>query len=228
MDVLREKIPRLAAKSAPCRKMRPNFPACRPRRRRAGRGALYFHSFCPGRCLYCSFVSQNTEREGKLLASYLPLLHKELYLLKDTIEKLSLSLNCVYIGGGTPTALLDEDFEALLELVSALFLPPSVRSLPWRAGGRTPSRKKARGHEKIRGLPHQHQPQTMNDETLRRIGRRHTAEDVKRAFSLSRDMGFDNINADLIAGLPGKAFRISKIPSMKSFCFRRKISPCIS
>ena len=126
--------------------------------------------FCPTRCAYCSFVSQDVEHAKKLVAPYFDLLLVELEKTAQVADGLGLSLRSVYIGGGTPNTITEEKLAALKE--------------------------QGVGRISIN-------PQSLSDQVLRNIGRRHTAQDVLDAFALAKEAGFTNINADLIVGLPG-------------------------
>lgn len=160
--------------------------------------------FCPSRCHYCSFVSQAVEREGHLLAPYLEKLEEELAETKNVAAACGLKLETVYLGGGTPTVLAKAQLERLLEALKRYFAPESAREYTVEAG-----RPDCTGPAKLELLKAYGvnrlsvNPQTMRDAVLARIGRRHTAEDVRRCFAEARRAGFENINMDLIAGLPG-------------------------
>ena len=115
------------------------------------------------------------------------------------------SVNSFYIGGGTPPALGEKLLEKLIVKTQEAFLPADDAEFTVEAG-----RPDVIGKSLLKMLAERNvgriciNPQTMNDETLKRIGRRHSAEDTKRAFAMAREAGFDNINSDIIAGLPGE------------------------
>lgn len=157
--------------------------------------------FCPTTCLYCSFTSFPIGAwEGKTHL-YLEALFKE---LAYTAEKMKdRTLDTIYFGGGTPTALSAEDLDSILTKIEDLFDVSAVKEYTVEAG-----RPDSITEEKLMTL-RKHgitrisiNPQTMKQATLDLIGRRHTVEKVKEQFRLARELGFDNINMDLIIGLP--------------------------
>lgn len=159
--------------------------------------------FCPTICLYCSFSSYPFGRFAGQADAYVEALERELTATAEIFQ--GKQLNTVYFGGGTPTTLLPEQLDRLLACVEKRFDCSGLREFTVEAG-----RPDSIGKEKLQVL-RQHgitrisiNPQTMNQETLDRIGRRHTVEQVRDAFGLARQMGFDNINMDLILGLPGE------------------------
>lgn len=167
--------------------------------------------FCPTRCAYCSFVSHSVEHAKNLIPDYIRLLKEELRLTAEIAKKLNLRLETVYIGGGTPTALRAEQLGEIMTAVKDFFDLSALREYTVEAG--RPDTVTAQKLDTIKRLGATRisiNPQTMNDEVLKEIGRRHTAEDTERAFLLAREHGFDNINTDLIAGLPGDTFESFK------------------
>lgn len=159
-----------------------------------------FIPFCPTRCAYCSFVSMPVDRQRKLLRPYTDDLTEEIGWLKKRAKKLGYSIRAVYVGGGTPTALpLD-----MLDEVLAACRVRGAKEFTVEAGRPDTITEEALALLKGRGVTRVSvNPQTFNDETLKRIGRRHTAADVERAYALARDR-FD-VNMDLIAMLPGES-----------------------
>ncbi len=161
--------------------------------------------FCPSRCLYCSFTSNPVERWKKRIPEYLGALRKELEYIASSPYFKTRVLDTVYIGGGTPTALSAEELDILLGDVAAYLPMEHVQEFTVEAG-----RADSITEEKLSVLKKYHvtrisiNPQTMKEETLRLIGRRHTIEDVKNAYAMARRMEFDNINMDIILGLPGE------------------------
>ncbi len=159
--------------------------------------------FCPSRCSYCSFVSRATAESGHLIRPYIAALCRELADIRALIGRLGLRLETIYIGGGTPTALPPQELRTLLRAVRENFDPGCVREYTVEAGRpdcTTPEKLaliKEYGATRV-----SINPQTLNDEVLRAIGRRHTARDILDCFAEARRQGFDNINMDLIAGLP--------------------------
>ncbi len=160
--------------------------------------------FCPTRCLYCSFISQDVEKAARLVPDYVRLLCEEIAATGETAKRLGLRIETVYMGGGTPTALSAEQLGQVLGAVNASFDLSHLREFTVEAGRPdTITREKldailAGGARRI-----SINPQTLDDTVLRRIGRAHTAADVYRAFALARRAGVPCINMDLIAGLPG-------------------------
>lgn len=159
--------------------------------------------FCPTRCAYCSFVSQSVVRAARLIPEYVSLLCGELVHTARIAKELNLRLESVYIGGGTPTTLSPPQLEQLLDTIREHFDLTTCREFTVEAGRPdtvTPEKLavlKSRGVTRI-----SINPQTMNDDVLAAIGRRHTSAQTLEAFALARETGFGNINMDLIAGLP--------------------------
>lgn len=159
--------------------------------------------FCPSRCSYCSFVSQSVENAKKLIPDYVDALCRELEYTGKAAEKTGLRLETVYFGGGTPTTLDAEQLDRLLKTVRNSFDLSHIREFTVEAG-----RPDTITEDKLSALKENGvgrisiNPQTFNDEVLRTIGRRHTSEQTFEAMRLAKQVGFDNINMDLIAGLP--------------------------
>ena len=159
--------------------------------------------FCPSRCSYCSFVSHSIERAADLIPQYVELLCKEIEKVSEIIKKLNLDVMTVYVGGGTPTTLTAEQLSVLLNAVHT-FLGENFDELTVEAGRPDTITKDKLLALKNGGVSRiSINPQTMNDKVLGNIGRRHTVQQTVDAFNLARECGFDNINMDLIAGLPG-------------------------
>jgi len=158
--------------------------------------------FCPTRCRYCSFISRSVERDRSLMEPYLDKLLDELRATAETADSLGLKLRTVYVGGGTPTSLDAAQLGRLCAGISKSFDIASALEYTVEAG-----RPDTIGRDKLDALKKggvtriSINPQTKNDEILRALGRSHGSADVERAFADARDTGFDNINADLIAGL---------------------------
>lgn len=160
--------------------------------------------FCPTRCAYCSFVSHSVENAGKLIPDYISLLKTEIAKTGDIAKAIGLRLETVYIGGGTPTAVSAEQLGEIMTAVRDSFDLSALREFTVEAGRPdTVTKEKLDTIKRLGCTRISINPQTMNDAVLKNIGRRHTAEDTVRAFLLARECGFDNINTDLIAGLPG-------------------------
>lgn len=162
--------------------------------------------FCPSRCHYCSFVSQSisSQRALKLIPQYVVLLCEEIRRCGQIMAESGMKLSTVYFGGGTPTTLSAEQLDMVLSAVDDSFPMELCKEYTVEAG-----RPDTISREKLEVLKQHHvgrisiNPQTMNDQVLKAVGRRHTAQDVVAAYRLARDVGFDCINMDLIAGLPG-------------------------
>lgn len=159
--------------------------------------------FCPSRCSYCSFVMASIERAEKLIEPYTKLLCEEIKQTAEIANKLGLRLETVYFGGGTPTTLSAEQLDTVLGTVNNSFDMSTCREFTVEAG-RTDTIDIAKlfalKENKVDRISIN--PQTVNDEVLKTIGRKHTAQQFFDAFELARKCGFDNINTDLIAGLP--------------------------
>lgn len=159
--------------------------------------------FCPSRCSYCSFVMASIERAEKLIGPYTKLLCEEIKRTAEIANKLGLRLETVYFGGGTPTTLSAEQLDTVLKTVNKSFDMSTCREFTVEAG-----RPDTIDIAKLFALKENKvdrisiNPQTVNDEVLKTIGRKHTAQQFFDAFELARKCGFDNINTDLIAGLP--------------------------
>lgn len=159
--------------------------------------------FCPSRCSYCSFVMASIERAEKLIEPYTKLLCEEIKRTAEIANKLGLRLETVYFGGGTPTTLSAEQLDTVLRTVNKSFDMSTCREFTVEAG-----RPDTIDIAKLFALKENKvdrisiNPQTVNDEVLKTIGRKHTAQQFFDAFGLARKCGFDNINTDLIAGLP--------------------------
>lgn len=160
--------------------------------------------FCPNRCAYCSFVSQSVEKSAGLIAPYLDALCGEITEIGRLLEQVDRPVASIYIGGGTPTTLSAQQLRRLMDCVARTCNLGQLREYTVEAG--RPDTITAEKLEAIRegGADRVSiNPQTMNDQILERIGRRHTADDVLRAYDLARKTGFPVINMDVIAGLEG-------------------------
>lgn len=159
--------------------------------------------FCPTRCSYCSFVSHSVEQAKRLIPDYVRLLCMELQNTAEVAREIGLRLETVYIGGGTPTAVSAEQLEMIMKTVASSFDMEYTREYTVEAGRPdTVTPEKLDVIKRYGATRISVNPQTMNDSVLRAIGRRHTAEQTVNAFNMAREAGFDNINMDLIAGLP--------------------------
>ena len=159
--------------------------------------------FCPTTCSYCSFTSQPIHKWKDRVDEYLDALCKEITFVGEVSKEKK--LNTVYIGGGTPTTLEPEQLERLLSHIEKTFSFEDLKEFTVEAG-----RPDSITKEKLEVL-RRHQisrisinPQTMQQKTLDCIGRKHTVEDIRQVYAMARELGFENINMDLIAGLPGE------------------------
>ena len=160
--------------------------------------------FCPSRCSYCTFTSHSVEKAAKLIPQYVELLCDELKDIAVLIDEIGLHLETVYMGGGTPTVLTAKQLDRVLSTVNESFDMTGVRELTVEAGRPDTITAEKLAVLKKNGVGRiSINPQTMDDEVLAAIGRKHTAEDVKNAFALAKTFDFDSINMDLISGLPG-------------------------
>ena len=162
--------------------------------------------FCTTRCAYCSFSSGEIGN-GKLVEPYLEALFREIDLCSDMVREMGLDIRVGYIGGGTPSSLTTPQLDRLLRHMNKRF--GSLEELTVEAGRPdTLDRDKLammRGHPITRISIN---PQTMNDKTLEIIGRAHTAQQTADCYALARSLGFDDINMDVIAALPGEGYEM--------------------
>ena len=158
--------------------------------------------FCRTRCSYCSFSSGEIGN-GKLVAPYVDALLREIDQCRDLMAEAGYTVRAGYIGGGTPTAIPCGNLERILAAAQSAF-PGAVE---WTVEAGRPD---TIDEEKLRMLKSRGvgrisvNPQTFSDETLRRIGRAHTGRETIDAYELARSLGFDDINMDVIAALPGE------------------------
>ena len=159
--------------------------------------------FCPTRCLYCSFTAYPLHQYKNRVDEYLDAMFKELDWLAAYSK--NFIMKNIYIGGGTPTSLNEMQLERLLQKVENLFHPDETMEYTVEAGRPdTITREKLRLMKEYRVNRISINPQTMNDKTLMGVGRKHTVEDIRRVFWEAREEGHENINMDLILGLPGE------------------------
>ena len=159
--------------------------------------------FCPTRCLYCSFTSYPIDIYKTKVDGYVEALIKELKFLGEKAQ--GKRLDSIYIGGGTPTSLSAEHLDKIMAAVLETFDLSNILEYTVEAGRPdTITAEKLKVIKKNGASRISVNPQTMNDETLRLIGRKHTVDDIKRVFYEARSVGHDNINMDLILGLPGE------------------------
>ncbi len=159
--------------------------------------------FCPTRCSYCSFVSHSMDSAIKLMPEYVASLCRELEIIGEIVKETDTEIDTIYFGGGTPTSISAEDIRTIMECVAANFDISKIREYSFEAGRPdTITEEKLRVIKELGAGRISVNPQTLNDDVLRVIGRKHTGDDALRAFELARKVGFTNINTDLIAGLP--------------------------
>ena len=159
--------------------------------------------FCRTKCLYCSFPSEVLGKADRL-TRYLEALQRDVAAGAALVRERGLSIRSFYMGGGTPTVLSASQMDELLSFVRAQYGNFGIEATVEAGRPDTIDRGKLlvlRSHGIGRISIN---PQTMNDETLRRVGRSHTRADIERVYELAREIGFDSINMDLIAGLPGE------------------------
>ncbi len=159
--------------------------------------------FCPSTCLYCSFTSYNIDAYRNKVDGYIDALIKEIDYAANTFR--DKKLNTVYFGGGTPTTLSPDQLERLIGKVKNSFDFSHVKEFTVEAGRPDSiTREKLKVLKKYGVTRISINPQTMKQETLDIIGRKHTVEQVREAFVMAREEGFDNINMDFIVGLPNE------------------------
>ena len=164
--------------------------------------------FCPSRCSYCSFVSYTTPKLLSLIPAYLDKLCEELSILLDTVNELKLNLKTIYTGGGTPTILSELQLEKLLSLIDSKIDVSSLEEFTLE-GGRpdTITREKLTIAKKYGVTRISVNPQSLNEQVIKSIGRSHSIEEFYHAFDIAKNSGIKCINTDLIAGLPGDNFK---------------------
>lgn len=160
--------------------------------------------FCPQRCSYCSFVSQSVEKMRHLVAPYVEQLCVEIAEIGEIANTLGLTLQTVYFGGGTPTTLTAEQLTKIFLQIAHAFDLSNLLEYTVEAGRPDTIDRERLLALKAAGVTRLSvNPQTMNDDVLLAVGRKHNARQVVEAFGLAREIGFERINMDLIAGLPG-------------------------
>ena len=162
--------------------------------------------FCPSTCLYCSFTSYPLSMWKNRVDEYLDALEKEIVFTATKFYHKK--LNSIYIGGGTPTTLNAQQLDRLIRKIKCSFDLQHCVEFTIEAGRPDSITKEKLEVLKKHGIVDRISinPQTMKQETLDLIGRHHTVEQIKESFAIAREVGFDNINMDLIMGLPGENF----------------------
>ena len=159
--------------------------------------------FCPTTCSYCSFTSYPVAKWQDRMDEYVDALLKELAFIAEVSKEKH--LNAIYMGGGTPTTLSAQQMDRVLSFLEEHFSFEHLKEYTIEAG-----RPDSITEEKLKVIKNHDitrisiNPQSMQQKTLDVIGRKHTVEEIKEAYALARKTGFDNINMDIIAGLPGE------------------------
>ena len=159
--------------------------------------------FCPSRCAYCSFTAYPISLWQNKKRAYIDALKKEIKAVSEIMR--DKKLQTIYMGGGTPTSLEADELKEILTFVRQNNDYSNLLELTVEAG-----RPDSITEEKLLAIKEcgatriSVNPQTLNEETLVRIGRKHTVQEFIEKFSLARKLGYDNINTDIIVGLPGE------------------------
>lgn len=167
--------------------------------------------FCPTRCLYCSFVSTDIRVSGKYMDEFVEKLLLEIDKTSEIIKKMGAYAENIYIGGGTPTTLSADHLSKIFNRLKENFDFNKIKEFTLEAG-----RPDTITYEKLCAAKEggvnriSINPQTMNDATLKKVGRLHTSDMVRECFDIARETGFENINMDLIAGLPDETVEMFK------------------
>lgn len=169
-------------------------------------------AFCPTRCLYCSFASNPINGNKKLVEPYLKALSYEIKKMSKYVKEKNLKIETIYFGGGTPTSINNEEFEELMNLIYNSFIKENSPKEFTVECGRPDSitLEKLKTMKKYNVTRISINPQTMNDKTLKLIGRNHTSKDVIEKFKMAKELGFEDINMDMIIGLPGEGLEEAK------------------
>ncbi len=161
--------------------------------------------FCPTRCAYCSFISQAVAHNKKFVEPFVNALLKEIEETAEMADDFGFKTETIYIGGGTPTTLSPENLEKIIRKLKECFDISLLHEFTVEAGRPDTFTDEMVAMLYENGIDRLSiNPQTMNEKTLERIGRRHTTEDIRRAFEMARKYKDFSINADIIAGLPGE------------------------
>ena len=156
-------------------------------------------AFCPTRCVYCSFTANPIAAHKKMVMPYIEALIKEINGMSSYIKEKNLNIESVYFGGGTPTSVNDEEFAMVMKEIYDNFIKDNnVKEFTVECG-----RPDSINKNKLQTMKDYKvnrisiNPQTMNDKTLKLIGRNHTSEDIIEKFNMARNLGFEHINMDL-------------------------------
>ena len=159
--------------------------------------------FCRTRCTYCSFSSGEIGRNRKLVEPYVEALIREIEGSAELMRAAGRHVRAAYVGGGTPTSISCEQLRRILVAAQAAF----PNACEWTVEAGRPDTIDREKLEMLRDMNISRisvNPQTFCDATLERIGRSHSGADTVAAYELAREIGFDDINMDLIAALPGE------------------------
>lgn len=161
--------------------------------------------FCPTRCVYCSFPSNPLKQASHLVEDYVQALCIEIKEVSKLIRESGKTVQTIYIGGGTPTTLSIQQFEKIFDAINTNIDLDNLEEFTVEAG-----RPDTIDYGKLKFLKESNitrlsiNPQTMNDCTLKEIGREHTVKDLIESYKMATEVGFENINMDIIIGLPGE------------------------
>lgn len=169
--------------------------------------------FCPSRCSYCSFISQSASGKGigKIIPLYVENICREIRYTAEITNRLGIKPDTVYFGGGTPTVLTAAQLARIMKAVNTSFDMSEAEEYTVEAG-----RPDTITAEKLKAIKENGctrisiNPQTLNDSVLAAIGRAHTSQQFLESYRLARELGFDSINTDIIAGLPTDTFESFK------------------
>lgn len=164
--------------------------------------------FCPTRCVYCSFPSNPIKDGSSKVEDYLDALNKEIIETGRLLSEYGKGIETIYIGGGTPTTLSADQLHRLINLISETFDLAKLKEFTVEAGRPDTIDKDKLKALKLSGVERVSiNPQTMNTKTLKLIGRKHSPEEIERAFYEAKDVGFKTINMDMIIGLPEEGLK---------------------
>ncbi len=161
--------------------------------------------FCPGKCSYCSFISVSAVNNGGLLESYLEKLYLEIKAKSELVKALGLNVKTLYVGGGTPGVLSENQLESLLKILVECFDTTGIEEICFELGRPDTVTDGKLAVLKSHGVNRVCiNTQTTNDKILSNVFRNHTAAQYFSAVEKAKKYGFDSINTDLIAGLTGE------------------------
>lgn len=165
--------------------------------------------FCPTRCVYCSFVSTDIRTSGKYMPEFVEKLLLEIDKTSEIINKIGAYVDNIYIGGGTPTTLSAENITRICDRLHKHFDFSKIKEFTLEAGRPDTITEEKLIAAKNGGVDRiSINPQSMNEQTLERVGRTHSPQMIRECFENARRVGIENINMDLIAGLPGEDFEM--------------------